>query len=342
MNLLQLFFIISGVIIFILAFDIARRQKFNALHFVVFLWVGGGLLIFTFFPWVLDILWNILWLQRWADALVYGAVIFLLYFVLLLLRKVEENREDLTKLVREIAINNSEKRKISGKEVFVIPSYNEGLIIDKTVKSILKKWYQNIIVVDDGSRDNTQEKLSKLMNKIIYLRHYKNRWQWASLETGFEYIRRYVDAEYVITFDADGQHDLWDLQNFMKILDKDKNIEIGFWSRFLNKQTTRIPFIRRCVLKLWILFTFFLSYIKLTDTHNGYRVMRKWVLSKLSLSMDGMWHASEIIDFVARNNISYIEVPVDIKYTDYSLQKWQSSGNAINIACKIIWNKFFR
>ena len=81
MNLLQLFFIISGVIIFILALDIARRQKFNALHFLVFLWVGGGLLVFTFFPQVLDAIWKIVGLQRGADALVYGAIIFLLYFL---------------------------------------------------------------------------------------------------------------------------------------------------------------------------------------------------------------------------------------------------------------------
>ncbi|EKD29755.1 MAG: hypothetical protein ACD_78C00288G0001, partial [uncultured bacterium (gcode 4)] len=84
MNLLQAFFIVSGVIIFIIAFDIAKRQKFNALHFLVFIGIGAGLLVFTFFPQVLDAMGRIFGIQRGADVLVYVSIIFLLYFVLLL------------------------------------------------------------------------------------------------------------------------------------------------------------------------------------------------------------------------------------------------------------------
>ncbi|MDC0506139.1 DUF2304 family protein [Candidatus Gracilibacteria bacterium] len=342
MNLLQLFFIISGVVIFILALDIAKREKFNALHFLIFLGIGGGLLVFTFFPTVLDKIGNVVGLQRGADALVYGAIIFLLYFALLLLRKVEHNKEDITRLVREIALNNSKKTVITGKEVFIVPSYNEGEVIYDTLNSILKDGYKNIIVVDDGSRDDTQLKLSKLSDKITILRHYKNRGQGAALETGFEYVRRFCDVEYVISFDADGQHSLEDLEKFIDTLDKDSLIQIAFGSRFLDKRSTTIPMMRRVILKLGVLFTFFLSHIKLTDTHNGYRVMRQELLSKLSVTMDGMGHASEIIDFVSKHKVKFVEIPVEIKYTDYSMQKGQSSGNAIAIALRFIWNKFFR
>lgn len=104
MNLLQAFFIVSGVIIFIIAFDIAKRQKFNALHFLVFIGIGAGLLVFTFFPQVLDAMGRIFGVQRGADVLVYTSIIFLLYFVLLLLNKTEKNREDVTRLVREIGV----------------------------------------------------------------------------------------------------------------------------------------------------------------------------------------------------------------------------------------------
>ena len=104
MNLLQVFFIISGFIIFILAYDISQRQKFNALHFLVFLLVGIGLLVFTLFPETLNMLGRIFWLQRWADVLVYASIVFLLYFSLLLLTKNERNREDITRLVREISL----------------------------------------------------------------------------------------------------------------------------------------------------------------------------------------------------------------------------------------------
>ena len=64
MNLLQIFFIISGLIIFLVALDIARRERFNALHFLVFLGVGSGLLVFTFFPGSLNWLGQIFGLQR--------------------------------------------------------------------------------------------------------------------------------------------------------------------------------------------------------------------------------------------------------------------------------------
>lgn len=110
MNLLQVFFIVSSIVIFIFAFDIAKRQKFNAIHFLVFLTIWVALFVFTFFPNILNIFGWFFWLQRWADLLVYASIIFLLYFTLLLLSKVEWNREDITRLIREMAIENSSKR----------------------------------------------------------------------------------------------------------------------------------------------------------------------------------------------------------------------------------------
>ncbi len=107
MTVLQWFFIISGIIIFLLAFDISKRQKFNALHFVVFLSVGAGLLLFTFFPSILDLVGRVFGIPRGADVLVYASIIFLMYFVLLLLSKSEKNKEDITRLVREVAILES-------------------------------------------------------------------------------------------------------------------------------------------------------------------------------------------------------------------------------------------
>lgn len=104
MNLLEVFFIISWVIIFILAIDISRRQKFNALHFFIFISTWIWLLLFSFFPGILNWIWYIFWVQRWADVLVYCSIVFLVYFVLLLLSKVEKNNEDITRLVRELAI----------------------------------------------------------------------------------------------------------------------------------------------------------------------------------------------------------------------------------------------
>ena len=342
MNLLEFFFIISWVIILILSFDIAKKQKFNALHFLVFIWIWGGLLIFTFFPEVLKLIWNIFWLARGADVLVYTSIVFLLYFVLLLLTKHVSNRESITDLIREIAISNSSKKIIEWKEVFLIPAYNEWKIVYKTVNNILKNGYSNILVINDWSKDDTKTYLEKFWNKIVLLNHYKNRWQWASLGTWLEYIRRYWKIDYIITFDSDWQHSLDDMKNFEKALNKYKNVDIFLGSRFLWKKQNKIPFIRKIILKLGILFTFFLSKINLSDTHNWYRVIRKRIINKIKITQDGMTHASEILDIISSEKISFKEVPVNIKYTEHSMKKGQSSWNSINIALRMIWNKFFK
>ncbi len=343
MNLLQVFFTVSWVIIFILSIDIARKQKFNALHFLIFLLVWIWLLVFSFFPNALNLVWGIFWLQRWADLLVYSSIIFLLYFVLLLLKKIEENRDDLTELIREVAIQNSSKEKIHWGICFVIPAYNEWKVIEDTLKNIIDQWYKNILVINDWSKDKTNEILNKFDKNIIVLTHFKNRWQWASLETWFEYIRRYwKKLDYVCTFDSDWQHNIKDLVKFMHVLDKHKDIDVVLGSRFITKTETNITLTRKIILKLAILFTFFLSNIKLSDAHNWYRVFRTKILNTVRLTIDWMWHASEFIDIIAYNNFKIREVPVDIKYTDYSKSKWQKSTNAINIAAKFIWNKFFK
>ncbi len=342
MSLLQIFFIVSGIIILILSIDIARKQKFNAIHFLIFLFIWIALLIFSFFPNALNYVWRLFWLQRWADLLVYSSIIFLLYFVLLLLKKVEDNRDDLTKFIREIAIQNSTKEKIHWEVLFLVRVFNEQIVLKETLDNILDNWYKNILVVNDWSTDDSKEILESYKDKIILLNHLKNRGGWAALETWFEYIRRYGKNDYVCTFDADWQHNLIDLEKFIKILDKNKDIDVVLGSRFITKTNTNVGLIRKIILKLWILFTFFISNIKLTDSHNWYRVFRTKVIKDIRLTIDDMTYASQLLDIIATNDIKFMEVPVDIKYTQYSLSKWQKSSNAINIALKFIWNKFFR
>lgn len=345
MTLLEIFFIISGIIIFILALDIAKKQKFNALHFIIFMFVWASLAAMAFVPEILNFIADIFGVQRWADVLVYSSIIFLVYFALLLLRKTEENISDLTQLVRELAIENSSKEIIEGKEVFLIPSYNEWEVLISTIQNILDHGYKNILVVNDGSKDNTRSLLQSHFweNKhITVLNHYKNRGQWAALETGFEYLRRYGKVKYLITFDADGQHDINDVKEFEKYLKKHESVDILLGSRFLKKKSKWMKLFRRIILKLGIIFTFFMSNIRLSDTHNGFRLIRLETLKDIHITMDGMWHASEIIDIIAEKKLTYKEVPVHIIYTHYSMNKWQSWLNAINIALKMIWNKFFK
>ena len=231
MNLLEVFFIISGLIIFILALDIARKEKFNALHFFIFLLIGGGLLVFTFFPGVLNFLGQIFGLQRGADVLVYGSIVFLLYFVLLLLSKVESNKHGITKTVRELALMSSEKYSYKGDMVFLVRVYNEAPVLRKTLQGIFDAGYTNIVIIDDGSSDDSWKIITKFQKKhshIIALRHSQNRGGGAALETGFEYIRRYIIADFITTFDADGQHNIADIDKFHTAFTNHAELEVIF------------------------------------------------------------------------------------------------------------------
>lgn len=342
MSLLEFFFIISWIIILILAFDIAKKQKFNALHFLVFIGIWWGLLLVSFFPEILKSIWNIFWVARGADVLVYTSIIFLLYFVLLLLTKHVENRETITSMIREWAIFHSAKKIIEWKEVFLIRAFNEATVIEEVIKDILNKWYKNILVVNDGSKDDTKKILEKFGDKVFVLNHIVNRWAWAALETGFEYIRQYWKVDYIITFDADWQHDINDLHHFYKAFEKHPKLWAVLGSRFIKKTESNVPLIRKITLFLWRVFTLIVSNVYLTDAHNGYRVFTLKSVKKIKLTIDTMAYASELIDEIKKKNIKLKEVPVNIRYTEYSMSKWQSSWNAISIALRIIWSKFFR
>jgi polyprenyl-phospho-N-acetylgalactosaminyl synthase len=346
MTVLQLFFIISGLIILLLSVDIARREKFNALHFFVFLTIGIGLLIFTFFPSVLDTLGNIVGLSRWADALVYWSIIFLIYMSLLLLSKSEENKHSMTRMIREFAIEKSEKKKIEAQALFLVRVYNEASILESTLDNIIKAGYKDMLIIDDGSKDASWKIIEKYMKRydtIIWVKHHQNRGAGAALETWFEYIRRYAQVDYIVTFDADGQHRVEDISHFFQAFESHPKLEVILWSRFLREEDKKnIPFSRRITLRLWRIFTKMMTGIHLSDAHNGYRVFRSEALQKVRLTADSMAYASELVEQIALHKLVYAEVPVHILYSEYSLKKWQKSSNAIFIVLHTIWSKFLK
>jgi glycosyltransferase involved in cell wall biosynthesis len=285
-------------------------------------------------------------LQRGADVLVYGSIIFLLYFVLLLLSKVENNKHSITKTVRELAIMSSEKYSYKGNGVILVRVYNEAPVLQNTLESIFDFGNTNILIIDDGSTDESPKIIKNFARKhshIISVTHSQNRGWWAALETWLEYVRRYLDVNGIITFDADGQHDIAEAELFKKAAWKYPYLWVIFWSRFLKKGSyENMPIMRRCVLKLGRVFTYIMSKAKLSDPHNWFRFIRRSTLDKISLTTDSMAYASELIEQIMQKKIPHAEIPVNIIYTDYSLAKWQKSSNAIFIALHTIWSKFFR
>lgn len=304
------------------------------------------MIVFALSYWFLQFLGSIFGLERGADLVIYFSIIFLLYCVLILFNKNEKTNIRLTNLIREFSIFHSPNFDKNFQTTLVIPVFNEEKIISDTIKQIFAKNPEfAIIAIDDGSSDNTLEvlqNLEKFFPNLRVLSHSQNLGQWAALETWFSYIRKWkIKTDFIVTFDADGQMDVDDILNLQKILQKNPEIEVVLGSRFLGISPQNMPFFRKIILKIWIIFTRFLSWIRLTDVHNWFRIFRASIISKIKISIDGMGHASEILDIIAEEKIIFREAPVKIKYTDYSLHKGQKSSNSIKIALKMMLRKFF-
>lgn len=140
--------------------------------------------------------------------------------------------------------------------------------------------------------------------------------------------------KYVVTFDSDGQHDPKDIEPFLnEIVLNQRDIVIG--SRFLEGSRTNISLFKKYFLKLSTVFTFFTSGIKLSDSHNGFRIINIGDNPKFELTHNGMSHASEVVDLIGDLNLNYTELPCNIRYTEYSIAKGQSVWNSINIVLEL-------
>jgi polyprenyl-phospho-N-acetylgalactosaminyl synthase len=214
------------------------------------------------------------------------------------------------------------------KTYFVIPAYNEDKVIKGVLEEVLAK-YSNVVCVNDGSHDSTADEISK--TGAILVDHPVNLGQGAALQTGIEYALQDPEASIFVTYDADGQHRLSDVANMIKVL-QSSNVDIVLGSRFLGEKVENIKTSKKLLLKAAVIFTNQTTGLKLTDSHNGLRVFNRKFAEKLRLTFSDMTHASEIIERIRQYGFKYKEVPVKIKYTEYSLSKGQSAINAINIA----------
>lgn len=217
----------------------------------------------------------------------------------------------------------------------LIPAYNEEKMIANVIGKLRLSGYSNILVVDDGSRDNTA-KIAKEAGAEV-LKHLINRGQGGALQTGLKYLAEEYNPDIIVTFDADGQHQVEDLSALIRPIQEGR-ADIVLGSRFLR--SCDIPVIRRIILKLGILFTNIVSHVHLTDTHNGLRAIGKKAYNSITITHRGMEHASDIIDEIQKKNLRYCECPVTIVYSDYSKLKGQSSLGFIKMGIKIILRKF--
>ncbi len=205
----------------------------------------------------------------------------------------------------------------------VIAAFNEAGAIRTVVEELVAAGWP-VVVVDDGSRDTTVA--AATIPGAIVLRHVINRGQGAALQTGIDFALA-RGAAHIATFDADGQHDAADLPRLVDAL-ADADIALG--SRFLGKAEGASAG-RLRMLRVATRVSNRLSGLRLTDAHCGLRAFRASAAPALRISADRMAHASQLLHKIATSGLRVVEVPVTVRYTDYSMRKGQTWIQSVRI-----------
>ena len=190
-----------------------------------------------------------------------------------------------------------------------IPAYNE----EKNIASIivkLKKIAHKIIVCDDGSTDLTGEIAQKL--GAIVIRHPKNLGYGSGIRSIFQKAKE-IDSDILVTFDADGQHQVEDIKKVIEpILKNNADLVIG--SRFLDNKTIDVPEYRKIGIKLITKVTNSTLEEKITDSQSGFRAYNKDIITKLEPGDVGMGISTEILIKASSHGFKITEVPINILY----------------------------
>ena len=218
----------------------------------------------------------------------------------------------------------------------VVPAYREEPVVGHVVAG-LRKVFDNVVCVDDGSRDGSAAAAEAAGARVV--RHPVNLGQGAALQTGIEFALLDEGMRYVVTFDADGQHRVADAVRMVELL-RTGAYDVVLGSRFLG-DATGMSRGRRLLLRAAALATRVTAGIAVTDAHNGLRALTREFARRLDIAIPGMAHASEITGAVRRLEARWVEVPVTIDYTDYSRAKGQRSINSVNIAFDVSVHQLF-
>lgn len=209
----------------------------------------------------------------------------------------------------------------------IVPCYNEGTVIFDVLKNA-RKTFPNIVGVNDGSADDSAAQIRAAGAHLVD--HPVNLGQGAAIQTGVEYARAQPGAQYFVTFDADGQHQVKDVMRMIERL-RTEPLDIIVGTRFAGQENSQVPWIKRAVLKTVVMLSPRTKKLGLTDAHNGLRAFNRRVAEEMNIRMNGMSHASEIVSMIDKHGWRVDEEPVDILYTEYSMSKGQSLINGVNI-----------
>jgi glycosyltransferase involved in cell wall biosynthesis len=216
----------------------------------------------------------------------------------------------------------------------VIPVYNEENVIADVLAEIRRQGDFILIAVDDGSDDQTYKVAKE--NGAIAIRHRINRGKGAAVKTGIEAAKR-CQADVIVTIDGDGQHDPGDLAALVRPIIED-GYDVVLGSRLLDHRG--MPFVKVVANKLGNLFTWLFYGIYVSDSQSGFRAFSNYAAAVIDTKADKYEYDSKVIREIKNNRLKFIEVPVKVRYTEYSMGKKQKQGfiNGIQTLVRMIWD----
>ncbi len=223
------------------------------------------------------------------------------------------------------------------KVIAVMPAFCEGPRISEAVVGVLR-FVSSVIVVDDGSSDDTVDRARDA--GAIVLRHAVNRGQGAALKTG-TLAALELGADIIVHVDADGQHDPESIAALIAPIVRGE-ADVVFGSRFLGIVSEGMPTTRRLFLALARLFSAYVLGIprRVTDPQSGFRALNAKAARTINFTQDRMAHCSEILRWVTRSSLRWMEVPTLIRYTEQSLAKGQKPTDAFHIVWQLLIGSF--
>lgn len=217
----------------------------------------------------------------------------------------------------------------------ILPAYNEAPILKSVIEEIQGAGYENIIVVDDGSTDVTFETVKNIPH-VVALRHKINRGKGAATKTGIEAAKK-LGAEIIITMDSDGQHNPENITALIEPLSKG-SYDVVLGTRLVNPKG--MPWYKILANHVGNALTWYIYGLWVSDSQSGFRAYSRNAAERINTKTDRYEYDSEVIREIYLHKLRFTEVPIEVRYTEYSMGKVQKQGfvNGLKTLYKIIWN----